>query len=72
MPSTVVGKSPVVRQEIESVVGLPLPTSRLKTVPEVLILDKDNSPKVSTQLIQTGPLILGAKLKCVPYIYAFH
>jgi hypothetical protein len=68
----IVGKSPIVRERIEPAVGLPLSASHFKIVPEVLILDKDNNPKVSTQLVQTKPLFLGAELKCFLYFYAFH
>jgi hypothetical protein len=37
-------------------------------MPEGLILDQDNIPKVSTQLVQTKPLILGAKLKYISHL----
>ena len=60
----VFGSSPVVKERIEPAVGLPLSANHFKIVPEVLILDKDNNPRVSTQLVQTKLSILGAKLKC--------
>jgi len=60
----VIENSPIVRERVAPAVGLPPSANHLKIVPEVLILDKDNNPKVSAQLVQTKPLILGAKLKC--------
>lgn len=53
------------KQDVERVAEPPLPTDHFKILPEVLILNKDNTPKVSTQLVQTKPLILGAKLKYI-------
>jgi hypothetical protein len=61
----IVGSSSIVKERIEPAVGLPISASHFQIMPEILILDKDNIPKVSTQLVQTKPLILGAKLKCL-------
>ena len=61
------------KEDIEHVVEPTWPTDYFKVLPEVLILDKYNNPEVSTQLVQTKPLLLGAKLKylyppCSPFI----